>query len=94
MQIGEEFCGSDSAEIQSSIKDQSRHYFQKYHLSRLEELRLFLENEAWTPCPVKPNFNLLHLQVWIFRKQTVDGFILDCLEMYLGIVFRKQMQKR
>lgn len=73
VQIGEEFCGSDSAEIQSSIKDQSRHYFQKYHLSRLEELRLFLENEAWTPCPVKPNFNLLHLQEFKNLRNVVQN---------------------
>lgn len=63
VQIGEEFCGSESTDIQTSIRGQSSHYFRKYHLSRLEELRLFLENEAWNPCPVKPNFNLLHLQV-------------------------------
>ena len=63
VQVGEEFCGSDSAEIQTSIKGQSSHYFRKYHLSRLEELKLFLENEAWHPCPVKPGFNLLNLQV-------------------------------
>lgn len=77
VQIGEEFCGSESVEIQNSIRDQSSHYFRKYHSSRLEELRLFLENEAWHPCPVKPIFNLLHLQVrpltwWItFILETV-----------------------
>lgn len=63
IQVGEEFCGSDSAELQSSMKEQSSNYFRNYHLSRLGELRLFLENEAWTPCPVKDDFNLLHLQV-------------------------------
>lgn len=62
IQVGEEFCGSDSAELQSSMKEQSSNYFRNYHLSRLGELRLFLENEAWTPCPVKDDFNLLHLQ--------------------------------
>lgn len=74
-QIGEEFCGSDSAEIQTSIRGQSSHYFRKYHLSRLEELRLFLENEAWNPCPVKPNFNLLHLQVNLIRTYYLHSIV-------------------
>ena len=30
---------------------------------RLDELRMFLENEAWELCPVKSNFNTLQLMV-------------------------------
>ncbi|KAL1465557.1 hypothetical protein WDU94_005114 [Cyamophila willieti] len=60
--IGEEFCSSDSMELHNSIKTQSSNYFTKYHTKCLDELRIFLENEAWTPCPVKNDFTILHLQ--------------------------------
>uniref|UniRef100_A0A1B6C6F1 Vacuolar protein sorting-associated protein 54 N-terminal domain-containing protein n=1 Tax=Clastoptera arizonana TaxID=38151 RepID=A0A1B6C6F1_9HEMI len=61
-QVGEEFCDSQSEELQNSIKTQSANYFRRYHASRLDELKLFLENEVWAMCPVRPDFNLLHLQ--------------------------------
>ncbi|KAI5713432.1 hypothetical protein M8J75_016410 [Diaphorina citri] len=60
--IGEEFCSSDSMELHNSIKTQSSNYFAKYHTKCLDELRIFLENEAWTTCPVKSDFTILHLQ--------------------------------
>ena len=31
--------------------------------ARLEELRMFLENETWELCPVKSNFNIAQLHV-------------------------------
>lgn len=61
-QIGEEFCSSASSKLQDSMRTQSTNYFRRYHISRLEELRIFLENEVWTPCPVRSDFSLLHLQ--------------------------------
>nr|XP_018909417.1 PREDICTED: syndetin [Bemisia tabaci] len=60
--VGEEFCGSESSELKNSVRTQSSNYFRRYHASRLEELKLFLENEIWTPCPVKSDFTLLQLQ--------------------------------
>lgn len=60
--IGEEFCSSESMELHKSIKTQSTIYFTKYHTKCLDELRIFLENEAWTTCPVKSDFTILHLQ--------------------------------
>uniref|UniRef100_A0AAQ4RDN2 VPS50 EARP/GARPII complex subunit n=1 Tax=Gasterosteus aculeatus aculeatus TaxID=481459 RepID=A0AAQ4RDN2_GASAC len=61
MQVGEEFCGSKSEVLQESIKRQSVNYFKNYHRARLEELRMFLENETWELCPVKSNFNIAQL---------------------------------
>ncbi|XP_067359592.1 syndetin isoform X2 [Channa argus] len=61
MQVGEEFCGSKSEVLQESIKRQSINYFKNYHRARLEELRMFLENETWELCPVKSNFNISQL---------------------------------
>uniref|UniRef100_A0A4W3KCL9 VPS50 subunit of EARP/GARPII complex n=1 Tax=Callorhinchus milii TaxID=7868 RepID=A0A4W3KCL9_CALMI len=63
MQVGEEFCGSKSEVLQESIRKQSVNYFKNYHRTRLEELRMFLENETWELCPVKSNFSILQLHV-------------------------------
>lgn len=62
MEVGEEFCGSQSEELQKSVRQQSENYFGKYHRGCLEELRIFLENESWTHCPVKSDFSCLQLQ--------------------------------
>ncbi|CAG5128982.1 unnamed protein product [Candidula unifasciata] len=61
IEIGEEFCGSKSEALQDSLKQQSLNYFKTHHQSRLDELRMFLEHEAWELCPVKSNFNILQL---------------------------------
>ncbi|XP_069681255.1 syndetin isoform X2 [Periplaneta americana] len=62
IEVGEEFCGSKSEDLQNSIKKQSSNYFRNYHRDSLEELRIFLENESWELCPVKPDFSILQLQ--------------------------------
>lgn len=62
-QIGEDLCGSGSEEMASSIRTQCSNYFKRYHATKLDDLRVFLENEAWTPCPVRSDFSVLHLQV-------------------------------
>uniref|UniRef100_A0A673H7X0 Syndetin-like n=1 Tax=Sinocyclocheilus rhinocerous TaxID=307959 RepID=A0A673H7X0_9TELE len=69
MQVGEEFCGSKSEVLQESIKRQSVNYFKNYHRTRLEELRMFLENETWELCPVKYNFSIAQLHEFKFMGQ-------------------------
>uniref|UniRef100_A0A8C5C806 VPS50 subunit of EARP/GARPII complex n=1 Tax=Gadus morhua TaxID=8049 RepID=A0A8C5C806_GADMO len=69
MQVGEEFCGSRSEVLQESIKRQSVNYFRNYHRARLEELRMFLENETWELCPVKSNFSIAQLHEFKFMGQ-------------------------
>ena len=63
MQVGEQFCGSKSEGLEESLRKQSLAYFRNYHRARLDELRMFLENEAWELCPVKSNFSVMMLQV-------------------------------
>lgn len=63
MQVGEEFCSSKSDDLQESIRKQSVHYFKSYHAQRMEELKIFMENETWEICPVKSSFSILQLQV-------------------------------
>ncbi|KAM8811379.1 syndetin [Eudromia elegans] len=70
MQVGEEFCGSKSEVLQESIRRQSINYFKTYHRTRLEELRMFLENETWELCPVKSSFSILQLHEFKFMEQS------------------------
>ncbi|XP_051948686.1 syndetin-like isoform X1 [Xyrauchen texanus] len=69
MQVGEEFCSSKSEVLQESIKRQSVNYFKNHHRTRLEELRMFLENETWELCPVKSNFSIAQLHEFKFMGQ-------------------------
>ncbi|CAH1787995.1 unnamed protein product [Owenia fusiformis] len=66
--IGEEFCGSKSEGLQDSIRKQSVNYFRNYHRARMDELKMFLENEAWQLCPVKANFSIMQLQEFKFLR--------------------------
>ncbi|XP_026505238.1 syndetin isoform X1 [Terrapene carolina triunguis] len=70
MQVGEEFCSSKSEVLQESIRKQSVNYFKNYHRTRLEELRMFLENETWELCPVKSSFSILQLHEFKFMEQS------------------------
>uniref|UniRef100_A0A0K8RWW1 Coiled-coil domain-containing protein 132-like n=1 Tax=Crotalus horridus TaxID=35024 RepID=A0A0K8RWW1_CROHD len=70
VQVGEEFCGSRSEVLQDSIRKQSVNYFKNYHRTRLEELRMFLENETWELCPVKSSFSILQLHEFKFMAQS------------------------
>lgn len=65
-QIGEEFCGSKSESLKECLKNQSVNYFRHYHRIRMDELRMFLENETWQICPLKSGFNIFQLHVRIF----------------------------
>ncbi|XP_045530343.1 syndetin isoform X1 [Pieris brassicae] len=61
-QVAEVFCGDTSDLLQDFIKTQSVAYIKNYHKGRMEELKLFLENEGWEQCPVKSTFTVLNLQ--------------------------------
>ncbi|KAK7862939.1 hypothetical protein R5R35_004896 [Gryllus longicercus] len=80
MEIGEEFCGSKSGELQKLMKEQSGQYFRNYHRERLEELRIFLENEGWEICPVKQNFTVLQLQEFRSFRGVLKGVSLGSPE--------------
>ncbi|XP_014777198.1 syndetin [Octopus bimaculoides] len=68
IEIGEEFCGSKSESLQDVLRQQSLNYFRNHHRSRMDELRMFLENEGWELCPVRSNFNLLQLLEFRFMQ--------------------------
>ncbi|XP_058972812.1 syndetin [Pocillopora verrucosa] len=66
--VGEEFCGSTSEDLHDSIRTQTVKYFKTYHRSRMDELRMFLENDAWELCPVKASFKIVDLSEFRFMK--------------------------
>jgi syndetin len=51
-----------------AAKDQTLSYFKAYHVTHLEELSMFLENEAWQWCPVKENFSIYKLHEYKFLR--------------------------
>ncbi|GBM77752.1 Syndetin [Araneus ventricosus] len=70
--IGEDFCGSRSEDLQESVRKQSVNYFRNYHRGFMEELRTFLENESWEICPVHSAFSAVHLQEFRFLARTAS----------------------
>ncbi|CAF0983402.1 unnamed protein product [Adineta steineri] len=70
MEIGEQFCQSDSSILQEAMRRQSIVYFRSYHNGRLEELKMFLENETWQWCPVKSTFHITQLHEFRFLRET------------------------
>ncbi|CAK9828590.1 Vps50 [Anthophora retusa] len=73
MEIGEEWCNFKSENLQESIRKQSLSYFSHYHASRLDELRIFLENDGWELCPVKSNFVATQLQEFKSLKPSLSS---------------------
>ena len=67
MESGNRFCGSQSSNLQRSLKEQCLRYFQRYHAERLRDIKMHLENETWVRCPVRDTFSIYHLSE--FSKQ-------------------------
>ncbi|XP_047136716.1 syndetin isoform X1 [Hydra vulgaris] len=68
--IGENFSmnSTSSQMLQDCLRVQTENYFKAYHRKTIEELHMFLENEAWELCPVKSNFTILDMQELHFIK--------------------------
>ncbi|XP_050424950.1 syndetin isoform X2 [Adelges cooleyi] len=72
IKIGEEFCDSKSEQLQNDTKNACIIYFHAYHKNSLDELAIFFENESWTLCPVKREFNLFQLQEFKSLKNYIQ----------------------
>lgn len=70
--VGMEFCNEPSTLLMESMKSQSVQFFQRYHKSSLDEIRLFLDNEAWMP--VHSFTNLIQLQEFNAVKSSLQRF--------------------
>lgn len=71
--VGMEFCNEPSTLLMESMKSQSVQFFQRYHKSSLDEIRLFLDNEAWMP--VHSFSNLIQLQEFNAVKNSLQRFL-------------------
>jgi hypothetical protein len=54
------------------MRQQSLNYFKNYHRARLEELKIFLETEAWELCPVRSTFSPHQLREFRFLKSVTS----------------------
>ena len=72
--FGRRYFGNSCGEVALTLEKQTCLYFGRYHRERLDELKLFLENEIFTLCPVPANFTLFDLQEFQFLKQSSDAF--------------------
>jgi len=48
------------------MKDSALSFFNTFHNQKLEELQLFLTQEAWEPCPVRHDFDYTQLKGKLF----------------------------
>lgn len=71
--VGMEFCCEQSTLLMDSMKSQSVQFFQHYHKSSLDEIRLFLDNEAWMP--VHSFTDLIQLQEFNAVKSSLQRFL-------------------
>ncbi|VDO75176.1 unnamed protein product [Onchocerca flexuosa] len=53
-----------------SLEKHSHQYFKRFHYERMDELRMFLENEVFALCPVPLQFTLFDLQEFSFLKES------------------------
>nr|XP_039271355.1 syndetin-like [Styela clava] len=75
--VGATFCGSgDNPEkdnfgstLHEPIYQQSLRYFRAYHKKSLEEMHMFLDNEAWEACPIQKNFSVMQLPEFKFLHE-------------------------
>lgn len=71
--VGFEFCNEPSNTLMDAMRKQSTQFFQRYHVSCLEEICLFLDNEAWMP--VNDFSSLIQLQEFNSVKSSLQRFL-------------------
>ncbi|KAK6100472.1 hypothetical protein QQG55_0790 [Brugia pahangi] len=69
-QFGRTYFGNVCGEVTMSLEKQSHQYFKRFHYDRMDELRMFLENEAFALCPVPLQFTLFDFQEFSFLKES------------------------
>ncbi|KAJ6638777.1 Syndetin [Pseudolycoriella hygida] len=71
--VGIEFCGENSVNLLESMKVQSVAFFRRYHAASLEEICLFLDNEAWMP--INSFSSVIQLQEFRSVKKSLQRFL-------------------
>lgn len=71
IRIGNEFCeGQISEDLCDCVNVQALNFFDAYHKSSMDELKMFLENELWEVVPVKADFKLVQLREFSFLRSS------------------------
>ena len=75
VQIGRVHFGSESIELQEALALAARAYLKAYHRSRMEELKAFIDSEAWEACPLPRNFAITKLPefAWLYKAQSLTA---------------------
>lgn len=71
--VGIEFCGESSLNLLDSMKVQSVAFFRRYHAASLEEICLFLDNEAWMP--INSFSSVVQLQEFRSVKKSLQRYL-------------------
>lgn len=66
---------SNSEDLRDYVTKQALDFFNRYHKSSIDELKMFLENELWERLPVKHDFKLVQLKEFSFLRSPNDD---DC----------------
>ncbi|XP_014216475.1 syndetin [Copidosoma floridanum] len=76
--IEKKVCEKFESKLHKYILEKFVIYFDSYHVSRLEELRIFLENESWKLCPVKSSFKITQLREFqSFKYASNSNYIIS-----------------
>uniref|UniRef100_A0A183BXZ1 Vps54_N domain-containing protein n=1 Tax=Globodera pallida TaxID=36090 RepID=A0A183BXZ1_GLOPA len=67
--FGRQYFGNPSELIEKTLLAQSRTYNEHYLLEKMEEVKMFLESETFTLCPVPVQFTLFDLPEFFFLKE-------------------------
>lgn len=71
--VGVEFCSEPSIVLMDAMRHQSTQFFERYHLSCLDEICLFIDNEAWMP--VHSFSSLVQLQEFNAVKSSLQRYL-------------------
>ena len=72
--IGSEFTKSESIPLQSVLKEAALSFFYSFHQNKIDDLKMFLTNEAWEPCPIRSDFDYSQLKEFkVIRVSNLDG---------------------
>ena len=78
--LGKAFCDSPSSSLVEAIRNLSLDYFKQFHKLRMDDLKIFLENESWELCPLPFNFTLEQFNEFSFLQSYFTESSLDIHE--------------
>lgn len=83
IRLGNEFCGLElsSNDLRDCINSQALNFFNAYHKSSVDELKMFLDSELWEVVPVKMDFKLNQLKEFSFLRNAANSDLTDTLPL-------------